>query len=212
MRYETLRAVMDLLNQFETETGQSDVKSFAVWLYYQSNKNSIVALDIPSEESEYSNQDGQIAAFIMQLSIHERHYIKTALKDTPLVSLHDFTSLAVLFAKGHQRKTDLIRMNMLEFSPGMEVLRRLLRNGLIEDYNDPNDGRSKRVRITELGKGIFLSTLDKMNHVSTLTVGKLSGEEKIQLLILLNKLRKFHEPIWEKERGTDLELLLEKYF
>lgn len=211
MRYETLREVMDLLHQFETETGQSDVKSFSVWLYYQSNKTSITTSDIPPEESEYGNQDGQIAAFIMKLSIHSRHYIKTALKDTPLVSLHDFTSLAVLFAKGHQRKTDLIAMNMLEFSPGTEVLRRLLRNGLIEDYNDPNDGRSKRVRITEFGKDIFLATLDKINRVATLMVGNLNAEEKIQLLILLNKLRKFHEPIWEKDRGTELEVLSEKY-
>ncbi len=209
MNYDTLRTLLDHFEAFERETGQQDMAAFALWLQHKyippSGKKDI------SPYNRYGDYNGQIAHAVGVLWQHARHYIKTALKDLPLKGLHDFTFLAGLVELGDQRKSQLIAMNMLGYSPGMEVIRRLLRHGLIEDFDDPEDARSKRVRITRKGQMIFHQALQRMVQATRIVGGNLSEEEKIQFLAVAKKLLHFHRSIWEEDLGTPLEDIANKY-
>ncbi len=210
MNYDTLHRLIEHLETFEQETGRSDLLAFSRWLQQKCRENELASDAVP-RFNRYGDYNGQIAHAVGVLYQHARHYIKTALKDLPLNGLHDFTSLAALLEQGDQRKSDLIAMNMLEFSPAMEVIRRLLRRGLIEDYDDPDDARSKRVRITERGRTVFQAAMGRMIEATRIVGGNLSEEEKQQLLVITGKLLHFHRAIWENDLGTPLVAIREKY-
>jgi len=210
MDYSVLRALIDQFEAFEKETARTDLKTFSVWLYNSMHKEETE--DFAFEKmQEPGNLDVEIARGIGLLNIHARHYVKTALRDTPLVSINDFLFLGTLMEEGDQRKTELIQRNMSEFSPGMEVIRRLLRRGLMEDYDDPEDKRSKRVRMTEAGRKEFLRASRQIAIAAQIVSGNLSEKEKRYLVPLLNKLLAFHEPIWEEDNGVELEVIADKY-
>ena len=99
-------------------------------------------------------------------------------------------------------------MNIHEKTTGMEVIKRLLNNDLIVQTDDATDRRSKRLSITEKGKGALFGTFDEMRKASLIIAGNLNAVEKMQLLHLLQKLHFFHKPLFLNERGKSLDELL----
>ena len=99
-------------------------------------------------------------------------------------------------------------MNIHEKTTGMEVIKRLLNNGLIEQTDDPKDRRSKRLLITGKGMGVLFGTFEEMRKASLIIAGTLNEAEKMQLLHLLQKLHFFHKPLFLNERETGLDGLL----
>lgn len=210
MSYHLLKEVIGLLEEFEQESGKQDLPAFVQWLQ---TRVAEPQEEVPTTRwDDYTSDiDAHLAMNIGVLHTHAKHYIKTALKDTELKGMHDFTFLAALVAHGDLRKSDIIAKNMLEFSPGMEVIRRLLRNGFIEDYENPEDGRSRRVSITPTGQAVFAAAMQKMQNVHLIVAGNLTIKEKELLLHQLRKLIAFHQPIWDNEYGEDLEKIAERH-
>lgn len=199
MTYQLIKEVLEKLEAFEGGGKGTDIRSFSYWLYSQYQETQ--------EEGRLAmeeNLDGQLSSLIMTLNVHAKHYMKTALRDTPLVSMTDFGFLYALIENESVRKTELISRNYSELSPGIEVIKRLIRLDLIEDFDDPEDGRSKRVRITQKGRELYLSALEDVNKATRILCGNLEESEKLRLLALLQKLNAFHQPIWEQERGKTL--------
>lgn len=89
-------------------------------------------------------------------------------------------------------KSELINANAMEFSSGIEVIKRLLKSGLAEEYEDPDDGRSKRVKITQKGREKFARSTEKLRGVSELFPGTLTDDLKVKLLSLLVQLHDLH--------------------
>ncbi len=209
MNYSTVRQLIDQLEAFEQETGLSDLSSFSLWL--QSRLNSKAPAPGASLKELNKSHDVLIARGIGALYQHAKHYTKTALSDLPLNGLYDFAFLTSLLEHGDLRKSEIIAQNLIEFSPGMEVIRRLIRRNLIEDFSDPNDARSKRVRITEYGRQICLQALKEMTKAAKIVSGHLAEEEKMVLIGIIRKLQEFHQPIWENEHGAELNQIIQGY-
>lgn len=53
---------------------------------------------------------------------------------------------------------------------------------------------------------------NKIHSIGKIIGGNLSNADKEELLPLLYKLAKFHKPIFEDDYGTELEVIVEKYF
>ena len=208
MQFELLKEVVGQLEAFEIEGHGGNLRDFTMWLY---NQLKVEEDKIESSPHLNGDLDTQISQVINILNAHSKHYTKTALKDTPLVSATDFGFLVSLIEEESIRKTELIARNYSELSPGIEVIKRLLRQGLIEDFNDPLDGRSKLVRITSEGEKIYQRVLSEMNLAAKLMSGNLEVEEKLQLLALGNKLRSFHQAIWDQARGQELAELESRF-
>lgn len=210
MLFGLIKEVVDQLEIFIQEGHGSDLRDFTVWLYNQVREGEREETKTPPIVD--ANLDVQIAQLINVLYAHSKQYTKTALKGTPLISMTDFGFLSVLVEEESVRKTELISRNYSELSPGIEVIKRLIRENLIEDFKDPVDGRSRRVRITPFGKEIYDQVLEQMNRAARITSGNLAVEEKLQMLALSNKLKSFHQPIWDMGRSLELEELEERFF
>jgi DNA-binding MarR family transcriptional regulator len=92
----------------------------------------------------------------------------------------------------------------MEKTTGIEVIRRLIKRGLVVESADENDKRSVRVSITNSGRKEILKTLPLMSKVSEIVVGNLSNEEINTLSYLLKKLDYFHNEIYLNKRDQSL--------
>jgi DNA-binding MarR family transcriptional regulator len=87
---------------------------------------------------------------------------------------------------------ELIKMHHLEPPSGIEVLKRLLNKGLIAEFDDPDDKRAKRIKITDKGKKELQLVMPKMSEVFDLMTAELSLNEKLHMLAFLKRMNDFH--------------------
>lgn len=154
--------------------------------------------EIASQEIAFQ-LDNNIGRLFVYMSRYAKSYIKKALEDTPLVTAEDFTALAILLTHDHLSKTELISHNLQEKTSGTEVIRRLIAGGMVSQWDDLKDKRSKQVAITEKGKQLLYQVFVDMNYVGKMITGKLTLSEKLTLQYLLQKLENFHLEHHEKK-------------
>ena len=194
---------------FEAEHGAGDIGTFSSWLV---GRTTAPKPETKADLAEgHYNVNEMIASFLGQMEAYSKHYSKKILRDSQLANQNDYVYLIILDRLGDQRKTDLISLALMEVSSGIEVIRRLLRNGMIEDYPDPHDKRSKRVRLTAQGKQALKELASDMDQIGTLVTGNLTEQEKNQLARILQKLAVYHKKIWQQDQDTDLPVLLKRY-
>jgi len=106
-------------------------------------------------------------------------------------------------------KTELIVKQVMEKTSGTEIINRLLKLGLVEQYNDDIDKRSVRVKITLTGRMELVKVLPQMNNVSKVVVGNLNETEKGMLAYMLRKLEHYHNDIFLNKKDAELiELMM----
>jgi MarR family transcriptional regulator, lower aerobic nicotinate degradation pathway regulator len=212
MKYTFVIQLIELAGQFEEEYGtesEPGMEHFVAWL------NQRILKRKPGEERPagqrmhpYETADSQLGKLITYLYRYTRTYAKKSLENTPLVTADDFTYLAGLFGRGSLTKTELIEMHVHEKTTGIEIIKRLLKNGLVEQRNDETDKRSKRLDLTPAGRDLLFQVFPRMGQMAALVGGNLSAEERMQLLYLLNKLHQFHNDIYHSSRDMPPEQIL----
>ncbi len=83
-------------------------------------------------------------------------------------------------------------MHQLEPPSGIEVLKRLIKREFIEEFDDPDDGRAKRIRITEKGKQKIKIILPKMEQVFSSMSADMSLNEKLHVVSFLQQMNDYH--------------------
>ncbi|CAH0996761.1 hypothetical protein EMA8858_02896 [Emticicia aquatica] len=212
MNYTILQELIANLEDFEGETASKAIKmeDFVLFLnqkYLKNLASSKPTIDVNAKND--TNNIGQLVAFLYR---YAKGYIKKALEESTLLTLDDFGYLAAVWQQGDLTKTQVIEKNIHEKNTGMEIIKRLIANNLLEQYNDLTDKRSKRLKITALGQTELFKSFDGMLKVSQIISGKLNSSEKIQLFYLLSKLHDFHNPIFLNEKESSIDNILEKYF
>ena len=213
MNYTILQKIITDLEFLEKEKSPRPVQmeDFVFFLNQKYLAEPVAEKNVPAGNGQETveNQISQLVAFLYR---HAKGYIKKALEESSMLTLADFGYLAAAWTKGDLTKTQVIELNIHEKNTGMEIIKRLITNKLLEQYDDTKDKRSKRLKITPLGQSELLKTFDSMFKVSQIISGKLSTSEKMQLYYLLDKLHNFHNPIFLNEKDTSIDDLLGKYF
>lgn len=214
MPYDFLKELIILTEQYEADIDGKvtpTAKDFAVWLFNKtkSHRSEDIRMgDAPYKEVENGNKiETEISILIVNMYRYARVYSKKALENTPLQTVDEFGYLATLLTYNCLKKTELIAKNIHEKPTGMEIIKRLLQNGLIDQFDDEQDKRSKLVRLNDKGKYLLYSIFDKMGKVSDIVTGDLERDEKIQLLYFLKKLDRFHHHIFTNEKAEVLQTL-----
>lgn len=151
-----------------------------------------------------------IGTLVICLNRYSRLLVKKGLAGFPELVSEDFTYLYTLMDVESMTKIQLIEKNVHEKPTGLEVIKRLLKHGLVDERNDENDKRSKRVFLTDKGKALFFATIEQMNKVALIVSGNLTADEKRQLHTLLKKLQDFHDPIYLSNKEISIDQLVEK--
>lgn len=214
MNYTLIKQLIDLAEQFEQEqpdSGTSSLLDFVAWLNQQTveKKQNIPQAPKPTL-NQFETVESAIGKLLIYMTRYAKGYSKKALAGTPLVSTDDFAYLGSLLVNESLTKMELIDKHIHEKTSGIEVIKRLLKNELAEQWDDEEDKRSKRLRITPKGREVLKTAFANMGTVALLISGNLTQEEKYQLLFILNKLNLFHNPIFLHHRDTSLEQLVKE--
>jgi DNA-binding MarR family transcriptional regulator len=157
------------------------------------------------------NDEQQIAILLGRLGRYGRHYVKRSYGSRLSISLEEFGILAGAMFLGNPTKSELITSNLQEVTTGTEMIRRLLRNGLLTETPDQTDRRSKRIGITDRGKAILFSASADMQRISTLICANLTSEQKSHLKQLLIYLDDFHMQHYLHRRDDSVEELIQNF-
>ena len=203
MKYELLQTLLPYLEAYEkTYPKQQNTQHFAVWLARQSAENQDLTTRETKEGSEKS-ESAEIGTLLVYLNRYARNYAKKALDGSPLGSMDEFVYLAILLESGAQTKSELIYRNRHEKPTGMEIIRRLLLAGFVEQSDDPVDRRSKQLKLTHDGQNVLKQVVERMDFATELLTGNLNNAEKMLLLQILEKMEGFHQFIQAKTKGGD---------
>lgn len=214
MNYALLKELIEQTEAFERDTPARDgqtLADFAVWLRDRYTP-SIEPKPVSSNPllATAGSPETEIGVLVSYMYRYAKLYSKKALADTPLASIDEFSYMVPLLRDTPPTKTELIEQNIHEKTTGTEILRRLINNGFIEQFDDATDRRAKRLRLTPQGMAVMQQVMPRMAQIAMLIGGELTQAEKIQLVGLLKKLHLFHNIIFKNERSIPVEELAER--
>jgi len=214
--YDLLTSLLPLISQYETDKGAgkpSSVEDFSKWMQDQ----MIMRRQMTDKRLPLKSISGvprgeelpvSLGKLIYYMYRYARFYTKKALKDNPLNSLDEFTFMITLLNIPAITKTELINKMVYDKTTGIELINRLIKQGLITEAENPADKRSKLIHVTEMGRAVLFSSFEELNKVSQIIPGKLDAEELMTLIHLLDKLDHHHLHIWDHHRDSDLGTIL----
>ncbi len=146
---------------------------------------------------------------IARLHLAYNFYLRIALKDTPLAAIEKFAFLAALNVLGESSKTQVINYAMMEMSTGSDILNRLKGEGYISQRNDPNDRRSKLIKITPSGDEILQQCFKKTAVVREILLSELTEDEEKICVQILYPIQEKHARLAVESKGKSIEELLQ---
>lgn len=213
MDYNFLHTVISALEIYEKKSqSELNLTDFGLFLLQKTEENKEKEVQIKAQAMPpQGDTPAQVTQLIALMYKYLKFYLRKTFAPTPLVVPDDFGFLATLFMEGDLLKHELIAKNTLEFSSGVEIIKRLEKRKLLISKPDKNDRRARRVAITAAGRACMLAILPQMSRVGRLAMGQLTADEQTQLLAILRKLNDFHAPIFESEKQQQAEQIFEKY-
>jgi DNA-binding MarR family transcriptional regulator len=209
---EILTTLITRFFSFDDEMGKNEeysIDEFIGYLNAKSGSQELTMREISGEnkgwfKDEYRNTTSDISILIVLMNHYAKWYIKKVLRESHLQTPDEFSFLITLMTYDSLSKSELITKQVMEKTSGSEVIRRLIKRGLIVESSDENDKRSVRVAITQSGREEILRILPLMSKVTKIVVGNLSSEEINTLSYLLKKLDYFHNGIYLNKRDQSL--------
>ena len=219
---EVLKRLIDALDEFERGPGKADPGNLAAFGRFLSGTAAPVdtGTEFPGPlarmrgpentwvSEQYGSAVNEMPVLVALMYRYARHYVKKAMKDSKLQTMEEFGFLIALLSRESMTKSELFQAAVLEKTTGTEVIRRLLKLGLLREFPDPDDKRSVRVALTDMGKAVVFQLLPQMDTVSKIVAGNLVPSEIDQLYHLLKKLDAHHNDLYLYRRNAALDDLL----
>lgn len=159
----------------------------------------------PSSSRDDLSKNVLISITLGRLARFADMYTKKVLEHLPLSNTDDVVYLMILDRHDSPRKSELIHQGLSEFSTGVEIIRRLIHAGLVEELPDPEDRRSKRIRLTDTGRSLLYEIYPKMGAVADIVAGSLQEQEKDLLIQILGRLDGLHQEAYLMVKTKNLD-------
>jgi DNA-binding MarR family transcriptional regulator len=217
-KYQIVKQLVDKLAEYEAVHGSCadlTLSSFTDFLANRVPEPAQPMRRMGGPNEKQMQRDGEkketsIAILVTFIYRYAKVYARKVLSDSPLSTLDDFSYLITLLTHDSLSKSELIQHQVHEKTTGMEILKRLLRQGLICQFDDTEDRRSQRVAITSQGRMAVFSVLQQLDGVTTLMTGNLSSQEKEVLYAILSKLDHFHYDIFTHDKALSMDEILNR--
>lgn len=178
-----------------------DFRNFLNDKFYKSQSPRFIS---ESKQKKVNDLENEIAKQVILLSRFTKQMIRRGLQDFPELYNEEFTYLYRIMDEPLLTKMQLVEKNAHEKQTGMEIIRRLVKNNLLEEIPDSKDKRVTRLKISELGKKYFDQSVESVSITSRVLSAKLDIEEKNNLLKTLKKLNEFHFNVYHQYKDSDI--------
>ncbi|NOQ71795.1 MAG: winged helix DNA-binding protein [Crocinitomix sp.] len=181
MKAKLIHTLIDQLDEFSKSNESENIEDFAIWLsgkYFKSDNTN----------SHNDHLDLMLAFQISMLNKEIKKQTKSVISDSPFSSLDGYSFLLHLDQVESYRKMEIIELHKLEAPTGIEVIKRLLSKGLITEFNDQEDKRAKRIKLSEKGRKEIVKLKPQIDEEFSKFSKALSLKEKLSLVSAMNKL------------------------
>lgn len=208
---ELTEAWYDFLEQ-QSNSAALSLADFSAFLQNKTQQQSVERRQMGGEQESwidetYNTQADDIAILVVLLYRYAKNYIKKGLAESKIQTADEFAFLITLVTFESLTKSELIQKMVMEKTSGTEVIKRLVKNGLMHEFADTDDKRSIRVALTPLGRQELFAALPRMAQVTKLVSGNLNPTEIQSLSHLLRKLDHAHNLLYMQYRQASLEEL-----
>ena len=195
--------IVELVNlwaEYEEKNPNLTIEEFCV---------SYLAEHSPPPVHEADNKgiplNGQIAGLIGKMNKYASMYCKKALAHVGMDNIEDWVYLISLHDMGTPKKSELIYEMVSEFPSGIDIIKRLVKSDLVEEFPDEQDKRSKRLKITQKGTEVLAQSFPYMTKVGSMAFDTMTEGEKILVLNVLKRLDNFHTGHYKNIRNAEFE-------
>jgi DNA-binding MarR family transcriptional regulator len=149
--------------------------------------------------------DGLLLKIIGRIHKLNMNYANMALKGTDLNQMEEFGILLTIKQEKNPRKTEVIYANLFEVSSGTDMLTRMKKRGLIKEYDDKEDKRSKRIELTAKGEKAIEVCFVKVRRTAMMMMHDLTDDDKELCIQLLKNVEIKFSALWQRHRGKGFE-------
>jgi len=156
---------------------------------------------VAPEWQMHPDLNGALVKLIRRIGKFHIVYTNKALEGTGLGQIEEFGMLVTIFNQKNPIKSEVIFGNILELSSGTNMLTRLKKRGLINEYADKEDKRVKRLELTLKGGKTLKNAKEQVLKVVAMLVRDLSDDDKQLCMQLLSPIDTRFTAIVQKQKN-----------
>ncbi|MES2130812.1 MAG: winged helix DNA-binding protein [Bacteroidota bacterium] len=149
--------------------------------------------------------DALLMKIIGRISKLNMWYANAALKGTELNQIEEFGVLVTIKQEKNPKKTEVIYANLFELSSGTDMLARMIKRGLIKEYDDKDDKRSKRLELTPKGEKVSIECYERIIKNATMLMHDLNEDDKELSIQLLKSVEMKFSALWLQHKGKEFD-------
>jgi MarR family transcriptional regulator, lower aerobic nicotinate degradation pathway regulator len=208
-RYTILKQLIDLWESFEDEGQALNLLDFSEWMTNQLRHNPRLnrkaSFDkIKTGQPEYFtyfkslDEPARFLESISRISRYHEFYTRKFLVDLPINNRLEYLFLRTVKQMHQAKKTDLINIHLVDYTTGMDTIKRLIKNEFITETSDKNDKRVRLLEITDKGSDILLQADKKVSDERNMFLSCISMNKWKKAMPVLEEINQFHNSIYLK--------------
>lgn len=218
-KYAILKQVIDLYEDYEQEEKHLSLLNFAHWITDKLTNEpeldqKVTSEKYPRQQAALSlplkllNEKAHFLETISRIARYHEFYTRKALKDMVINSRLEFLFLQSVGSIQKAKKTDLINLYNLEYTTGMDTIRRLINSGLLYEVQDETDKRAKLLALTLKGEEILKQSVKNINDENVMFFAAISDNKWKKILPFLEEIDEFHNNIYKNHSNKPFAELL----
>lgn len=152
-----------------------------------------------------SSNDGILMRAIGRIFKLHTIYTVAALEGTGISNIDEYALLNTVAQLKEPRKTEAIYVALQELSTGTDKLNRLKKLGYLAEYDDKEDKRSKRLKVTPKGEKVLVTCRKRITQLAQVMFHDLTEDDKQLCFQLLKGVESKFTGIWQSHKGKDFE-------
>ena len=201
-----MNKTVDLVNsfaEFEDSHPESGIEDFC--RYFLASKRKKETLGNLFDGEMPPRADITITKLIDRIARIHMIYIQIAMKGMKIHHFEEFSLLSAIANLKTPRKTEVIYHTINELSTGLNLLAGMKKRGYINERDDPEDKRSKRLGLTPKGKKVLEGCYERFSKIPELLFKDMKEEDiRLCIQLLKNVDLKFSKS-WQHDKGRSLE-------
>lgn len=210
-KYKNIQTLITLWQDYERDSDTPEMEGFSDWLKEKmnsenepGNKNDIHQQDpADGDYTKISRADQRMdfMHLVSRLARFQDFYVKRLFEGLPIHSMLEFHFLMSINKNVSSKKKEIIDSQLVEYTTGIDIVKRLIRLKLVTESTDLYDKRNKRLKITPEGKKVVIDTLLRIKKIENYFLLDASSTQFMQCLSFLRKMEEFHFSVYAKNAG-----------
>ena len=218
-KYNSIKRLIEFWEAYEDETDKQELLEFADWLAAKLKEKPELNLKqlkkrIRNDEPENIilfkklDEPTRFLEYTSRISRLHDFYIKKFFSDLPINNRLEYLFLYTVSEKKESKKTELINTHLVDYTTGMDTIKRLVNNGLLEEMQDETDKRAKLLVVTIKGKMVLEQSGKKIADEIHMFLACISMNKWKKTLSVLDEINKFHSGIYQTHNDKNPAELL----